>query len=78
MSSLKKPKALLPHGAVWETRTDPCLKCRKPYMHRGYRTKDGRWIGSHLCLSCNESNVKVREPRFTENHPIPNRVRKGM
>lgn len=61
---MKKPKALLPPGAVWETKTDPCLKCRRPYTRRGYRMKDGRWIGSHLCFSCNETNKNIREPRM--------------
>ena len=64
MSSLKKPKALLPPGAEWETRTDPCLKCRRPYTRRGYRTKAGRWIGCHLCASCNTSNEGIRGPKI--------------
>ena len=65
---VRKLRAILPPGAKWETRTDPCLKCRLPFTRRGMRLKDGRWIGDHLCSHCNESNKDVRGPR-SKLHP---------
>lgn len=59
---VRKARIILPPGAVWETKTDPCLKCGNDYTRRGYRTKGGCWIGQHLCTNCNISNADIADP----------------
>lgn len=75
MTGKRTPKMILPPGAVWETRTMTCLKCRRPFESRGYRyIKSGVWIGKHLCPHCNEANEDVKVPRMAKWTPIGMRV----
>ena len=76
---VKQPPVLLPPGTVWETRAKKCLKCAREFRSRGYRyVKSGRWIGKHLCPSCNESNKDIRRSRGMGPMPLAEERVRGM